>query len=383
MIRTFFPIGQGNFAAEKFMDANIVFDCGSSSGAANVEQQIKDAFQQGAVIEKVFVSHLDDDHVNGLQILLSYCRVNEVYIPYLTKEERILTELFYFLENGKELPYFTMNSLRNPVSSITEQSPETQVIFVYPEDDNPEDDNPEDDNPEDDYPEDYNLEDDYPQNDHSPKPKPMKSGTPLPLSPQECLNWIFIPYNFQNKTRKELFIDILKREGYAISGLPKDIISSSFWRSKYEELKERVYKRIPGGLNTNSMVVYSGLKDEKKLKSRIYKNTYDCCCSNSYPEGCLYTGDYHAAGYNEWEQLKEKFADVWEHIGTVQVPHHGSKYSYQPELSKMNANLVIQAGYQNRYRHPHASVLKDLIDNKASFYWVNEHVESVIRLEVN
>ena len=198
----------------------------------------------------------------------------------------------------------------------------------------------------------------------------------------------FIPYNFENRNRKDQFFELLEDNGYNINTLLDEIKTSKFWRQNYKRLKD-IYKKIPGGLNTNSMVVYSGLKDEIKLRQRICKksqNPYcicDCCCPIDYPEGCLYTGDYNAAGIGEWAQLTDAFKNVWQHIGTVQVPHHGSGYSYQPELSKMLVRLVINAGYQNRYRHPHASVLKDLIENEASFYWVNEHVGSGVRFVIS
>lgn len=367
MLRTFFPIGQGNFAAEQFDDGtNIVFDCGSSSGLANVEQQIKDAFQPNEEIEKVFVSHLDDDHVNGLKYLLSYCRVREVYLPFLNNQECALTRLFCLLENEREPSPFILDLLLNPEAAVQAVDQENdrqkpEVFIVYPQD----------------------SEADY-RNDRNG----ILSGQLIPSLSPKPQEWFFIPYNFENRNRKDQFFELLEDNGYNINTLLDEIKTSKFWRQNYKRLKD-IYKKIPGGLNTNSMVVYSGLKDEIKLRQRICKksqNPYcicDCCCPIDYPEGCLYTGDYNAAGIGEWAQLTDAFKNVWQHIGTVQVPHHGSGYSYQPELSKMLVRLVINAGYQNRYRHPHASVLKDLIENEASFYWVNEHVGSGVRFVIS
>ena len=360
MLRTFFPIGQGNFAAEQFHDGiNIVFDCGSSSGFANVKRQIEDAFQPNEEIEKVFVSHLDDDHVNGLKHLLSYCRVREVYLPYLTEESRIYTKFFNFLESGKKLSSFVEELLSDPKDTVRKYGGEndTQVILVYP-----------------------NGNEDMERSNQVYIP----SGHLIRSPSQELREWFFIPYNFENRNRKDLFLKELKDDGYNINDLLDKSKGYNFWEKEYKRLKE-LYKKIPGKLNTNSMVVYSGLKDATMRRQRIYKRNYchRCgCFYPDYPEGCLYTGDYDAAGAKKWKQLKDAYENVWKHIGTVQVPHHGSAYNYQPELSNMAANLVINAGYQNQYRHPHMSVLKDLIDNEASFYWVNEHVGSGVQFAI-
>ena len=123
MIRIIPPIGQGNFAVERFAGSerniNIVFDCGTRS-KIKLEERIGNVLPSCAIIDKVFISHLDDDHVNGLQYLLKNYRVNEVYLPYLTEEERVLTRLFYRLKTGYDLSEFTVALLDNPRGTIRE-----------------------------------------------------------------------------------------------------------------------------------------------------------------------------------------------------------------------------------------------------------------------
>ena len=94
MIRSFLSVGQGAFYTEQFdCGMNIVYDCGSSTGKSAVEKQIADTFEPREKIQAVFISHLHEDHINGLPFLLSYCCVEKIYLPFLTEEEILLTRL--------------------------------------------------------------------------------------------------------------------------------------------------------------------------------------------------------------------------------------------------------------------------------------------------
>src|SRR5699024_6704712 len=125
------------------------------------------------------------------------------------------------------------------------------------------------------------------------------------------------------------------------------------------------YKKIQGGLNTNSMTLFSG---EIEYKLRQFRRIcyYIICwiavlgCCNRYcfykPSGCIYTGDYDALDKTKWEELEKAYREYWEHIGCVQIPHHGSKNNFNQNFLKMNAFFIISAGYSNKYGHPHESV---------------------------
>lgn len=93
MIRSFLPVGQGAFYCEQFMDdlkrewVNVVYDCGSSTNVKLVEEQIKNNFEKDEIIHAVFISHLDEDHINGIPFLLKYCNVNKIFFPLLTESD--------------------------------------------------------------------------------------------------------------------------------------------------------------------------------------------------------------------------------------------------------------------------------------------------------
>ena len=45
--------------------------------------------------------------------------------------------------------------------------------------------------------------------------------------------------------------------------------------------------------------------------------------------------------------------------------------------------LIISAGYQNKYRHPHAKVLKDMLMKKVLHFWVTEQVGSMVQFQID
>ena len=85
MLRSFLPVGQGSFCLEQFKNGenkiNIVYDCGTSTKSFDINKEIRANFDKGEDILIVFISHLHEDHVNGLEYLLNYCNVKNIIFP--------------------------------------------------------------------------------------------------------------------------------------------------------------------------------------------------------------------------------------------------------------------------------------------------------------
>ena len=63
-------------------------------------------------------------------------------------------------------------------------------------------------------------------------------------------------------------------------------------------------------------------------------------------------------------------------IGCLQVPHHGSKYNFNKKLLDFNASYIISAGRTNKYRHPHADVIKEMYMERKYPWIVTEEYRS-------
>lgn len=102
--RYHYPIGQGTFSAqiirtkedevekEKYV---CVYDCGSTTskvGKSNVEKFSKELYEKSSrIINMLVISHLDEDHVNGVRKLYKErFRIKKVVLPYMTRWERLL-----------------------------------------------------------------------------------------------------------------------------------------------------------------------------------------------------------------------------------------------------------------------------------------------------
>ncbi|GAA6530470.1 hypothetical protein LPYR103PRE_24430 [Segatella asaccharophila] len=81
VIRTIHPVGQGAFYTEEFFDNQhdvnhtVVFDCGSktkpkSSRAKTlyIDNVVNSSFGDKQKIDLFFISHFDEDHVNGIKV---------------------------------------------------------------------------------------------------------------------------------------------------------------------------------------------------------------------------------------------------------------------------------------------------------------------------
>ena len=90
--RILHPVGQGAFFTEQFLDENgtsvlnVVYDCGSFTSQPNlVEYEIRNTFEKNAHIDLLFISHFDEDHVNGLMTLQNKTKIDKdtkVIIPF-------------------------------------------------------------------------------------------------------------------------------------------------------------------------------------------------------------------------------------------------------------------------------------------------------------
>ena len=130
--RIFHSVGQGGFYTETFDDLPdkpmVVFDCGGKS--SKLMKDYINSFlptKPKATIETVFISHLHDDHINGLQHLLHRANVKKIFLPQFNSNQ-LFDSIFYnaaygtHTENRNNLVF----SLINPTNAFRE----TKIIQV-------------------------------------------------------------------------------------------------------------------------------------------------------------------------------------------------------------------------------------------------------------
>lgn len=362
VLRSFLPVGQGAFFREAFYDGknrhNIVYDCGSSTDIEIVKTTIRNEFDKGETIDALFISHFDDDHINGIPFLLEYCNVRQIFIPYLSKRDLLINQLFGLASYGEKGTVF--NFLHNPYVFLDEHCLDQRPRLFQIRDN------------------------DFSENDvNGIDAVSLPSGNDVSQRISNDIVWEYIPFNFRNRERSKIFFEELKRilsdDLFAMDEINRNNIVD-FYKS-YKKQIISAMRVVPGDFNTNSMCLFSGIQNKRSLQRALWPHSRMCYYHSApKPIGCLYTGDYDASGAQKWVELRKAYSTYWDYIGCLQVPHHGSKYNYNHEFALIDAYFIISAGLNNKYRHPHSAVVKDLLLNGRNLCWVSELRNSQVDL---
>ena len=397
MIRVFHPIGQGAFYSEHFKFCskriNVVYDCGSSTDTSYIKREVKNNFYKDEKVHALFISHLDEDHINGVPFLLEYCDVENIFFPLISSENKYFLKMWMKI-NGVQ--GFSKDFLENPHNAISNlklnknEIPKLIGVREYL---------------------DENGEMSY------SRIEKVNSGENV-CGMINNLNmppfWLYIPFNFKQEER-------IKKLKYSLEEVFEKPISLSdldkLWR-ECENSKEKIkeaYRKVPGSFNTNSMTLFSGA--EKGVKAETMPLFFESSFQNHYeyfrnqynlfsklyidydihfrfyrryyeeilgPKegGCLYLGDYDASGNEKLKQLRVAYKEWWYKIGCIQIPHHGSHYNFNSDLADMNRFYFVSAGIKNPYHHPHSKVITELLLNEHYPLIITENPESRVYIEV-
>ena len=207
----------------------------------------------------------------------------------------------------------------------------------------------------------------------------ISSGSLLQLNlPVQDVVWYYAPFNVQFNDLIEEFREKLGNEGLDYERLT----DKDYLLGKIRELKQ-IYsslgKKPSGGtaINLNSMLVMSYPKDAEKccFVDSIRISSYRCKHwmrhhTWSYPGSCLYTGDTSTNETFVWQRI-EKIIDqclgIDSILGLLQIPHHGSKNSYD---NKLLESQKFFAGFTNYDPYYHQHIFDDNLSMKLS---LNNH----------
>lgn len=94
---TFIDVGQGNGVVLTQNENVYVYDCGGTQkpGDSCAEYILSEGYTE---IDAVIISHMHDDHMNGVKKLLEKIRAREVIIPYTTPDKEEEASLKEFLD---------------------------------------------------------------------------------------------------------------------------------------------------------------------------------------------------------------------------------------------------------------------------------------------
>ena len=198
--RIFHPIGQGAFYSERHMSCNIniVYDCGTTNPSLPAKQKVvSNSFSEDDVIDILFISHFDKDHISLIDTLKKAVKkIERVVLPLLHDEQKIFLSNIY-----KALGQSRLAKLVSDPNEFFGR--ETQIIGVRPSSDTEFGEIPS-----------LNVL------EINETRTEIQSGTPLSINGFN--DWVYIPFNYQYKTRSNEFQKKLHNEGIDVGKLKTD-----------------------------------------------------------------------------------------------------------------------------------------------------------------
>jgi beta-lactamase superfamily II metal-dependent hydrolase len=343
MIRTFYPVGQGAFYSERHEDINIVYDCGSKSAKIRVDKKVENAFSN-EVIDILFISHYDDDHVNKIDLLLKTNTIKIVVLPLLQEFERILLYNLYVTLGLVQIARL----LNNPNDLFSEN---TKVIYISPNEASNENNN---------------------ENSITLKELELEDEIILDSYIKIKINefWEYIPYNHSFNTRNEEFLTLLELNKIDLDELKADIN----YGLKNKKIIREIYKQVSGNINENSLILYSGPTENTRSYIDNPHESHDFFWNYLDKAACIFTGD---TNFNVVD-IKSAFLAKWNLVGTVQIPHHGSKKDFNEDFLQDHPVICpISFGNDNTFGHPHIRAIESITKNKSIPKLITENAETL------
>ena len=395
--RTQWPVGQGGFASgvieSRGKEFVYVYDCGSTNIQA-LRDSINALMPRGGRIDALFISHLDADHCNGIEYLLSKYKVDSVFLPYLDNKGALLALAEAVEGDGVTRNLFEM--ITNSVSWLGQRGVKhIYLIHAAPEDDWH-------------YSNDIGLdgplirrsEDDF-ESGRDERRIPLHGRGPvLNSKTEDGVNsyeldydislavsvgsevWALIPFVHPvSQVRLDAFAALVESSGINVSQGTGGLLSILTSAEDRKTLKS-AYRKIHSDHNCVSMSLYSG--PIASLPSRGWYNHLrhgrNCHWSNFYYDsledqvGWLGTGDANFRGGRRVKALEARYSHVMEHVGTLMCPHHGSRRNYSSRLLNVVSPEVVFApvGKNNGYKHPHKEVVGNVLHRGKVFLKVTE-----------
>jgi hypothetical protein len=367
---TFHPVGQGLFYSGQIKDDNekkfnFVYDCGRGNytkapkALEEVITSYKTDFNITDSLDLLTISHFHNDHINGIEFLLSnYNDVKRVVIPYLSHLERL------FLASSQYKSFNSSFSLIiDPVKYL--QNKKVKEIYIIPKGtasnglltsiSNDED------NSNFDFPQltDFDNDEIYIGNVSWFTQNNVFIIDSKKTSTEKDYFWIFRFYNpFNNPYYLSIFEKHLKNEfvNKSHQSIIDDILKNNLLAQKLRKAYDSFCKEIKINFNETSILLYhSPPKQNKNIT------------------GHFLTGDKTISSCF-LSQIENVYKEQISNVYIFQVPHHGSIHSWNSNILNVfnKAKYFVANGSRKDWKHPHEEIASQIKYGKKIFINCNK-----------
>jgi hypothetical protein len=385
------PVGQGGLCEGSLETATNavrwIYDCGSNQ----TQRLRKEIRKVHPVLDFVFLSHLDEDHVNGLDHLLLNKDVVEVVLPYLEDHARLFV-IAEAIARGS-LSGQLLTFISDPVTWLQNRGVERVTFVEGPEDPDGEE-GPEPRSPPEVGPERGSIRGKLTPGWITPGGADLSrdggvarapSGAEIQMTDEanQVADWILLPFAHPpSKRRVQAFQAELATQ---FPGLTAAQIVKQAWSDTGREKLRICYAAIwSSDSNLVSMSLYTGPRDP----SGRWRTTVSSGHSHHYllqhgrAPGWLATGDAKLSAPGRCRSFSRFYGGILDQVAVLIVPHHGAANSWDADVLKGMSQLVVgcAAAGPNGYGHPHDEVRNDICATGATFWQVSDDRLSALRL---
>lgn len=377
--RVLHPVGQGAFFTEQFFDGdntifNVVYDCGELHSIKHLEREINNtliATDQPEVIDVMFISHLDEDHISGIDYLVKCGCLTKRSVVILPLNYPLVLKLILKHYRDHNLGRFA-NGVYDGLMSLFESG--AKILGI-----------------------DNNNE------AISNDPQRLDEGlngvkdfgavrSLQPLTYREW--WHYIPFNtILDDDRYKKFIEALND-----ANIDKSLLSDIGYVTKHLDELIKIYQGLPKAIgkvtaiNVNSLNVLSyGATDIDYKGADLYYFGRNIEWFRPWNKeavqmsrcSCLYTGDcVMERHFNHCLDLLIKH--VTQCIGMIQIPHHGREGNYDKTVVQRSEVLSGFTNFNSTHKANRyvKKILNDFLMNGKSFFQITEHFHSRMELYV-
>lgn len=341
------------------------YDCGSNQREPLV-REIGVVASEGP-LDMLFLSHLDSDHVSGIDTLLANCDVREVVLPYF-EEDVLLAAIARDAARGRLSGQF-LEMASNIVSWFGNRGVAT-VTLVGGSDESGDGPALPPEGPIDDGRGDAEQKWTLPPTPIGATYAVYRAARPRTtvaqlaasnaavavLASQQLLNWVLIPYVHAPAARRMEAFRAAMEHAFG-TPLDKDEILHEARSSTGRDQLRALYDELWQDHNLISMSLYSGPLQGGIFQTRCLNSELEHI--NIGPEaGWLLTGDADILAKRRRERFTRHYGKVSTFVGVLMAPHHGSAHSFSPLA--LQAFPMLRIGYAaagaNSYGHPHGEV---------------------------
>lgn len=379
-----------------------VYDCGSRrTTRIDAEIACLEAWETWPdLVDLLVLSHFDDDHVNGVERLLRSRRVRVLALPYMD----VGNSLACAAAVGADPCTASTAALQlDPVSWLTSRGLGGQVDTVLrvqggprsdgdpPVDGGPEpfpagptdDPRPPHDRDQDNGESSFNLTKSVSTPGGSRAPRMLLWSHAAPTAAPG----LPVEFMFYNSTQPDLFrrdsagVLVARRSGKSTSIVQADVevVMRSYrlhdlsqpprrrWRDALRAIYVKHFGKSSQQRNNISLCLLVRPLVSDVEPCGIFRDRHFCCSPLSHDAlideqaGMLLLGDLRV-DMPTLAEMQAHFGPMrWADVGTVQVPHHGSRHSWEPgAAATFSPNSFIHCIPDTSAHHPHKTVDDDL-----------------------